>query len=57
MKLKTCSCGKENTTKNAVFTGPQYYSSPIKKSKRLLLFTCSQCKTTFAIGKLKSEKK
>lgn len=45
MKLKKCTCGKEQTTKNAKFIGkgdPTF-------GKKMLYFNCLSCNSTFVV--------
>lgn len=47
MTLKTCTCGKPQTTKNAKFLG---------RASGVLWFNCLSCLSTFIVGKIKSIK-
>ena len=43
MTLKICTCGKIQTTRNSKFIGRMLIG------KKMLLFNCKSCRTTFAV--------
>lgn len=48
MTLKTCSCGKIQTTKNALFIGRE-------RTVDALYFNCSSCNSTFLLMSKKAK--